>query len=112
MTKGYLVSVGGAEDKGTDVEEGFTPKEHLTFFEIGILKTITDLLPGQESRIEVITTASSIPDEVGDNYLKAFTKLHFNNVGILEIKSREDTLREDFIQRIKDCDCVMFTGGN
>jgi cyanophycinase len=112
MTRGYLVSVGGAEDKGTDIEEGFVPKEHLTFFEIGILKTITDLLHGKESRIEVITTASSIPQEVGDNYLKAFAKLHFNNVGILGIRNREDAQLPENIQRIKACDCVMFTGGN
>jgi cyanophycinase len=112
MTKGYLVSVGGAEDKGTEFEEGFIPKQHLTFFEMGILKTITDLLPGKDSRIEVITTASSIPEEVGDNYLKAFTKLHFDNVGILDIRNRDEANRSEYIQRIKDCACVMFTGGN
>jgi cyanophycinase len=112
MTQGYLVSVGGSEDKGTDQEEGFIHRSHLHFFEIGILKTITDLLPGHESRIEVITTASSIPEEVGENYLHAFAKLGYNNVGILDIRDRDDVQQPEYIQRVKDCSCLMFTGGN
>lgn len=112
MMKGYLVSVGGSEDKGTNLEEGVIQRNKLSFFEIGILKTITDLLPGQESRIEVITTASAIPVEVGDNYLEAFSKLGFNNIGVLDIRNREDAQKVEYVQRVKECACLMFSGGN
>lgn len=110
--KGILVSVGGAEDKGTDLEEGVIKRNNLNFFEIGILKTITSLLNGEGSRIEVITTASSIPEEVGQNYLEAFAKLGYNNVGHLDIRDREDVHKPEYIQRVKDCACLMFSGGN
>lgn len=110
--KGILVAVGGAEDKGIPVEEGVAPKNNLNFFEIGILKTITNLLKGAEARIEVITTASIMPEEVGQTYIEAFAKLGYHNVGHLSIRDREDTHNTNYIQRIKDCDCLMFSGGN
>ena len=67
LPKGKLVSVGGAEDKGTDLEEGFVQRNRLNFFELGILKRIVDEVGGPNKHIEVITTASSIPEEVGQN---------------------------------------------
>lgn len=110
--KGKLISVGGNEDKGTEIEPNFEPKKHLNFFEYGILKRILAEMKGTESRVEVITTASMIPEEVGDNYTDAFGKLGCKNIGIIHIKKREDALREDYIERISNCDGVMFTGGN
>lgn len=110
--KGILVSVGGAEDKGTNLEEGVIKRNNLNFFELGILKTITNLIGGPESRIEVITTASSIPEEVGQNYLDAFAKLGYHNVGHMDIRNREDVMLPENIQRVKDCCGLMFSGGN
>ena len=69
-------------------------------------------MKGIESRVEVITTASSIPEEVGQNYLDAFAKLGCLNVGMLHIKKREESDTPEFLERIKNCDGVMFTGGN
>ncbi|RYZ33837.1 MAG: cyanophycinase, partial [Sphingobacteriales bacterium] len=112
MIKGILVSVGGSEDKGTNLEEGVIKRNNLNFFEIGILKTITGQLQGTGSRIEVITTASSIPEEVGENYKDAFAKLGYMNVGHLDIRNREDAQRADYIQRVRECSCLMFSGGN
>ncbi|MBL7812229.1 MAG: cyanophycinase [Bacteroidetes bacterium] len=109
--KGILIPVGGAEDKGTDLEAGIIERNRLHFFEIGILKTITSLLPtGPESRIEVITTASMIPDEVAENYTSAFHKLGFDNVGHMRIRTREDV--PQYMDRLQTCHCIMFSGGN
>lgn len=110
--KGYLVSVGGAEDKGTDLEEGIIVRNRLNFFELGILKNITNLIPKKNPRIEVITTASQIPVEVGENYLDAFHKLGFEDVGVLDIRNREDAHIPEYLERIQACDAVMFSGGN
>ncbi len=112
ITKGILVSIGGAEDKGTNLEAGVIKRNNLNFFELGILKTITNLLEGEESRIEVVTTASSIPVEVGKNYKEAFAKLGFNQVGHLDIRDREDAMKPEYLERIKNCDCLMMSGGN
>ena len=110
--KGKLISIGGAEDKGTDLEQGFVQRNRLNFFELGILKRIIDEIGGVEKRIEVITTASSIPEEVGINYITAFGKIGCNNVGILPIRNRQDVADPDYIERIKTCGGVMFSGGD
>lgn len=111
--KGYLVSVGGAEDKGTDLEKGIIDRNRLAFFELGILHNIVSLIRlHEEPRVEVITTASMIPDEVAHNYKEAFRKLNCNNVDHLRIRNREDVLNPDYIERIRKCNCVMFSGGN
>lgn len=114
IPKGLLVSVGGAEDKGTDLEEGIITRNRLVFFELGILSSIIVLIKEQHAEpiVEVITTASSIPDEVGENYQDAFRKLGCDNVGHIRIRNREDTMNPEYIERIKKCNCVMFSGGN
>lgn len=110
--KGILVSVGGAEDKGTDLEAGIISRNNLNFFEIGILKSVVNLMDTSDARIEVITTASSIPDEVGQNYLDAFAKLGCTDVGHMKIRNRDDAVLPEFIERVKKCDVLMFSGGN
>ena len=112
LPKGKLISIGGAEDNGTEAEPNFTLKNNLNFFELQILQRIVLETGGGEKHIEVITTASSIPEEVGEGYLKAFGKLGCKNVQIMHIKKREDTQNPEFIERIKTCDTVMLTGGN
>ncbi len=110
--KGHLIAVGGAEDKGTDLEKGIVQRNRLNFFELGILKNIVSLIDSDEPRVEVITTASSIPDEVADNYKDAFKKLGCENVGHMRIRNREDASNPEFIERLKACNCIMFSGGN
>lgn len=110
QAKGILIPIGGAEVKGTDLEAGIIERNRLNFFELGILKNITDLLPNLNSRIEVVTTASSIPDEVGENYLDAFGKLGCSNVGHMRIRDREDV--QAFLKRLDSCGAIMFSGGN
>lgn len=110
QANGILIPIGGAEDKGTDLEAGIIERNRLNFFELGILKNITDLLPSLNSRIEVITTASSIPDEVGENYLDAFGKLGCSNVGHMRIRDREDV--HSYLDRLDSCAAIMFSGGN
>lgn len=110
--KGKLISIGGAEDKGTDLEQGFVQRNRLNFFELGILKRIVDEVGGTHKRIEVITTASSIPEEVGENYVSAFGKIGCVNIGILPIRNRQDAALPDYVERIKTCDGVMFSGGD
>lgn len=113
IPKGKLIPVGGAEDKGTDLEKGLIQRNNLNFFEQGILKRIVDETKhGKNSRIEVITTASMIPVEVGENYLDAFSKLHCANVDVLHIRNREDAAQPEFIERVRKADCIMMSGGN
>ena len=99
--KGHLIAVGGAEDKGTDLEKGIMQRNRLNFFELGILKNIVSLIDAKDPIVEVITTASSIPDEVAENYIDAFSKLGCFKVGHLRIRNREDTAIPEYIERLK-----------
>jgi cyanophycinase len=110
--KGKLIAIGGAEDKGTDLETGDIHRNNLNFFELGILRRVMEEAGGPSSRIEIITTASMIPYEVGENYLNAFGKIGCTNVDVMHIRTRQDTQARDYINRIQDCDAVMFSGGN
>jgi cyanophycinase len=113
IPKGKLIPVGGAEDKGTDLERGLIQRNNLNFFEQGILRRIINETKHKElSKIEVITTASTIPMEVGENYMTAFAKLSCPNINLMNIRNREDSFRDEYIQRIKNADAVMFSGGN
>ncbi len=110
--KGKLITVGGAEHKGTDKEAGEYYRNNLNFFELGILRRIVQEAGGTMARIEVITTASMIPYEVGENYLNAFGKIGCTDIGVMHIRTRQDAMNEEYIERIRHCDAVMFSGGN
>jgi cyanophycinase len=112
FAKGKLIAIGGAEDKGTDLEKGEIHRNNLNFFELGILRRIVQEAGGSLASIEVITTASMIPYEVGDNYLNAFGKIGCTNVGLMHIRNRADALNEEYLDRLRVCDAVMFSGGN
>jgi len=112
IPKGKLIAIGGAEDKGADPETGEIHRNNLNFFELGILRRVVEEAGGTSSRIEVITTASTIPYEVGENYLNAFGKIGCTNVGVMHIRTRQDAMDDEYIERIRHCDAVMFSGGN
>jgi len=110
--KGKLIAIGGAEHKGTELETDGLHRNNLNFFELGILRRVVEEAGGTGARIEVITTASMIPYEVGENYLNAFGKIGCTNIGLLHIRTRQDAMNEEYVQRIRECDAVMFSGGN
>src|SRR6187397_2147358 len=112
IPKGKLIAIGGAEDKGTDLEAGEVYRSNLNFFELGILRRVVQEAGGPNAKIEIITTASTIPMEVGENYRNAFGKIGCDNVDIMHVRTRQDTLNKEYLQRIKTCDAVMFSGGN
>ena len=110
--KGKLIAIGGAEHKGTELEADGFQRNNLNFFELGILRRVVEEAGGTAARIEVITTASMIPYEVGENYLNAFGKIGCTNIGVMHIRTRQDAMNKEFIDRIRECDAVMFSGGN
>ena len=113
--KGKLVIIGGAVDLGTNIstQEHIIKPDHLKFFDRGILKRIiTESAHQEASVVEVVTTASQIPELVGIEYVNAFNQLNLSKVGTLHIKSRDDAQRKDYIERIRKADVVIFTGGD
>ncbi|MQP23518.1 cyanophycinase [Flavobacterium sp. LMO8] len=113
--QGKLIIIGGAVDKGSFTETNLDKDaaKNLNFFETGILKRIIkESKNKEESRIEVITTASVIPREIGPEYIKAFSYLGANNTDVLYIEKREQASDPEILERLKAADVVMFTGGD
>nr|WP_321234440.1 cyanophycinase [uncultured Psychroserpens sp.] len=106
--KGTLIPIGGNEDKGLENNELYT----LEFIDEGILYHVVKEAGGVNSKIVVIPTASSIPKEVGENYLSAFKTLGCTDVTVLDIRSKKDSEKQASIDLIKSANCVMFSGGN
>ncbi|OGX86602.1 cyanophycinase [Hymenobacter glacialis] len=109
---GKLIAVGGNEDKGTYPNPRTRRKYYLNFFELGILKRIVLETGKLDPRIEVITTASMIPEEVGPIYTGSFAMLNCLNVGIMDIRTVEDAQQPEYLERLRVADVVMFSGGN
>jgi cyanophycinase len=115
IPKGKLIIIGGAVDMNTSLgsQEYIVKPDYLKFFEQGILKRIiTESAKQTGSIVEVITTASQIPELVGVEYIDAFNLLNVTHIGVLDIRTREDAGKKEYIDRIRKADVVMFTGGD
>lgn len=106
------MAIGGAVDRGTGSDDDNSENGNSNFLEDGILKRLLEELPGKTNRVEIITTASMIPEETGQRYIDAFKRLGNENVDVIHIKGREDTLVKDYQERLLSAEGVLFTGGN
>ena len=96
MTRGYIVPIGGAEEKISDAL---------------ILRRFVDICGGAEGRIVVIPTASRL-EETADRYEALFTELGIGNVCSLRFEERSDCFREDWLDQLDRATGVFMTGGN
>lgn len=110
--KGKLIIIGGSEDKGLNLDIALSQPNNLNYSELEILSRFLEEAGGKEARIAVITTASMVPEETGANYRKAFAQLGAQNVAVIDNRDRRSVHNEDHLQRIKECDAVLFSGGN
>ncbi len=115
VPKGKLIIIGGAVDLGSSLNynDNTGHPHYIKFFERGILKRIImESAKAGASVVEVITTASQIPDIVGAEYIKSFAQLQVHNVQVMDIRSREDANNPAYLERIGKADVIMFTGGD
>ncbi|WP_297334726.1 cyanophycinase [Flavobacterium sp.] len=115
--KGKLIIIGGAEDKGRpqDIPKnaGDTDTAVDEYYEKGILhRIVKESAKKNRSRIEIVTTASTQPEQIGKDYTEAFHRLNANNTGVLIIESREQAGDAKNIERLQKADVVMVTGGD
>ncbi|HPF13554.1 MAG: cyanophycinase [Planctomycetes bacterium] len=96
MTRGYVVPVGGAEEKVRDAE---------------ILRRFVRLCGGPEGRIAVIPTASKLAD-TGDAYAQIFAEMGARNVSVLNIEERSQGSDKEFLRILERANGVWMTGGN
>ncbi|MEX2351362.1 MAG: cyanophycinase [Balneolaceae bacterium] len=107
--KGTLIAIGGNEQKMFNkTDESF----HSRFGEGFILQEIINNTEVSKPRIEVITSASEIPEVVGENYKESFSRLGLNNIGVLDIRDRQEAENTSTLNRISSTDIILFSGGD
>ena len=108
--QGILIPIGGNEDKGNG--NGRDEAHRLDFVGEGILSHVVKQAGGLDAKIVVIPAASSIPEEIAENYLSAFKVLGCTNIHILQILDRNDAEERSAYELVKSSNCVLFTGGD
>lgn len=96
-TKGQLVIIGGAEDKEGDCQ---------------ILREFVRCAGGTKAKIVIMTAATELPREVGENYIRVFERLGAEEVRIVDTESREDGSSSTALKAIDKATGIFFTGGD
>lgn len=96
-TNRQLVIIGGAEDKQGDCT---------------ILREFVRRSGGINARIVVMTVATELPREVGEDYMRIFERLGVEDVRIVDTVEREDANTSTYLEAIEKATGVFFTGGN
>ncbi|WP_397544268.1 cyanophycinase [Roseovarius salis] len=96
-TRGKLVAIGGAEDKTTQAD---------------ILKRVLSFSSEPAPVVGVITTASSIPDDVFEDYRGVFQRLGASEVLDIRIRERTDAADSAFIDMLSRSDVIFISGGD
>jgi len=95
-TRGYVIPIGGAEDKTGDVQ---------------ILKRFAQLCGRRRARIVILPTASQL-DDTGHRYAKLFRDLDVREAWHVDIETRQDCERKEFLEELQRADGIFLTGGN
>jgi cyanophycinase len=110
IPKGRLLIIGGAESKGLDdIEDKDRPDN---FVDLEILKTLVKLTGKEDPQIELITTATSKPEETYEDYKKGFSEIGVTRLGQIHHRTRKDVLQDDFKERLNNADGIFFSGGD
>jgi cyanophycinase len=93
--KGYLVLIGGAEDRLNDKI---------------ILRKLISL--NDAKNVVVITSATLYPAETAEDYYYAFRDLGIENIHVFDIRDNRETNNHNYLKKIDNADLVFFTGGD
>ena len=95
-SRGFIIPIGGAEDKVHDRD---------------ILQRFVEVSGGDKARIVVIPTASQL-DSTGPRYKQIFEMLNVERADVLDYRERADTERADWLELLESATGAFMTGGN
>lgn len=95
--KRQLVIIGGAEDKEGDCQ---------------ILREFVRRAGGTKAKIVIMTAATELPREVGENYIRVFERLGAENVRIIDTETRSDASSSTALEAVNKATGIFFTGGD
>lgn len=111
VPKGKLLAIGGKEDKGKE-ELKDEQRKNINFISEEILKKYVKELKGNDPLVLVVPTASTLPDEIGEEYVSTFKGLGVKNVEVLSIKNRQEAKDPSYAELVSKAAGIMFTGGD
>src|SRR5215475_10844862 len=94
--RGWIIPIGGAENKENDRR---------------ILERFVELSGGSNADIVVIPTASRM-HETGPRYEKIFADIGAARVSVMDFDTRRDCQEPGRLQRLEEASGIFFTGGN
>ncbi len=99
MTKrsGTLIIIGGHEEK-----EG----------ERVILQEVVRPLGKGKKRLLIVTAATTIPQEIAEDYKRVFKQMGVGHVDVLDIRERDQAHDPAIIRKLDDAGVIFFTGGD
>ncbi|MCC5658985.1 cyanophycinase [Nostoc sp. XA010] len=92
-----LIIIGGAEDKKEDCE---------------ILREFVRRAGGTKARIVIMTAATELPREVGENYIRVFERLGSEDARIVDTETRDDASSSSALEAVSKATGIFFTGGD
>jgi cyanophycinase len=95
-TRGWIVPIGGAENKENDRR---------------ILRRFVEASGGEDADIVVIPTASKM-HETGPRYEALFRELGAARVSVMDFDTRRDCQEPNRLERLEQAAGIFFTGGN
>jgi len=97
QSQGQLVIIGGAEDKEGDCK---------------VLREFVRRAGGVNANIVVMTVATEMPREVGENYIRVFERLGAADIRIVDTVQREDASSSTYLEAVQKATGIFFTGGD
>lgn len=95
--RGPLVIIGGAEDREGDCL---------------VLREFVRRAGGVQANIVVLTAATSLPREVGDDYIRVFRRIGAEIVEVIDTEYPEDADKQEAVKKIEQATGIFFTGGD
>ena len=93
--RGMLMIIGGAEDR---TDDKYVLKNVISFSNAKV--------------ISIIPSASGYPLSLAEDYCYAFNQLGVQDIRILDMRSPEESMKEENIKHINESDLVFMTGGD
>ncbi len=94
---GVVMPIGGAEDK---------------IGRMSVLREVVRLAGGSAARVVVLSTASSLGDEITHAYLQLFSSLGVHDVAGIRPESRAQSAAPELVAAVERSTAVFMTGGN
>lgn len=95
--RGPLVIIGGAEDREGDCV---------------VLREFVRRAGGVQAHIVVLTAATSMPREVGGDYIRVFENIGAEDVQVIDTEYAEDADRQEAVDKVMQATGIFFTGGD